>query len=497
MKEELYPSPYVEDEQVKDNYFQTKAPESIEIPSWEAAKAQLPHPIWDGHADSLRAYEHAWQLALQNLHNPDDQNGFVSPYLDAAFNNDLFLWDSCFMLMFGIYADPLFPFQKTLDNFYAAQLPDGFISRQLHESNGQSKWMRFDPVSTGPNLLAWCEWEYYLRTGDRDRLAKVYAPICAYHRWLRRYRTWQDGSYWSTGWGSGMDNQPRLSHDEKMNRKQQERAHHGWMSWIDANFQQTLSCNRLLDMMDALNISQDRAEIEAERDALVKLINDTMWSEEKGFYFDRCRDGSLVHAKTVGAYWGLLAGAVPKDRAKRMIDQLTDEKVFGRPHPVPTLSRDSAGYAADGGYWCGGVWSPTNYMVLRGLSAEGQNALAVSLARKHYDQMLAVWRNTGTFWENYAPEYTGQGGRAKPDFVGWTGLTPITIFIEYVLGVQLDVPGKAIHWYISNTERHGVDGLRFGDRTVSLVCEARQSAADAPVIHTENCEGIKIVPHII
>ncbi len=42
------------------------------------------------------------------------------------------------------------------------------------------------------------------------RLARAFPVLVAYYRWLRSYRTWQDGSYWATGWASGMDNQPRV-----------------------------------------------------------------------------------------------------------------------------------------------------------------------------------------------------------------------------------------------------------------------------------------------
>lgn len=49
-----------------------------------------------------------------------------------------------------------------------------------------------------------------------------------------------------------------------------------------------------------------------------------------------------------------------------------------------------------------------------------------------------MFRETGTLWENYAPEYAGRGHPAKPDFVGWTGVSAITIPIEYVVGLRLD-----------------------------------------------------------
>ena len=58
-------------------------------------------------------------------------SGFVAPFMDAAFDGCIFMWDSCFMLMFGKDASMLFTFQETLDNFYAFQHKDGFISSEL------------------------------------------------------------------------------------------------------------------------------------------------------------------------------------------------------------------------------------------------------------------------------------------------------------------------------------------------------------------------------
>ena len=141
---------------------------------------------------------------------PSRASGFVARFIDPAFNDCVFLWDSCFMTLFGRYGARAFPFVRTLDNFYAKQHPDGFICREIGRALGDDRFPRFDPSSTGPNVMAWAEWEHYRNFGDRDRLARVFPALRAYHQWLRAYRTWPDGGYWSTGWGCGMDNQPRL-----------------------------------------------------------------------------------------------------------------------------------------------------------------------------------------------------------------------------------------------------------------------------------------------
>ena len=142
----------------------------------------------------------------------------MARFIDPAFNDCIFMWDSCFMTLFGRYGARAFPFVRTLDNFYAKQHPDGFICREIGRALGDDRFPRFDPSSTGPNVMAWAEWEHYRNFGDRDRLARVFPVLRAYHQWLRAYRTWPDGSYWSTGWGCGMDNQPRLPHRHAVRR---------------------------------------------------------------------------------------------------------------------------------------------------------------------------------------------------------------------------------------------------------------------------------------
>ena len=76
-------------------------------------------------------------------------------HIDPAFNDCVFMWDSCFMTLFGRYGARAFPFVRTLDNFYAKQHVDGFICREIGRALGDDRFPRFDPSSTGPNVMAW------------------------------------------------------------------------------------------------------------------------------------------------------------------------------------------------------------------------------------------------------------------------------------------------------------------------------------------------------
>jgi hypothetical protein len=72
-------------------------------------------------------YWKTWELAFRNFYEPRPESGFVSQFIDAAFNQNVFLWDSCFLTMFCDYGHPLVPGIGSLDNFYAKQY--GLLTR--------------------------------------------------------------------------------------------------------------------------------------------------------------------------------------------------------------------------------------------------------------------------------------------------------------------------------------------------------------------------------
>jgi len=471
-------SPYYE-----KNPFLTRLPQTDAPPTYEQSRRLLPKPFWKGHEDVIACHDKAWQIAFKNLRMPTADSGFVSPFIDTAFNGYLFMWDSCFILMFGRYGSRAFDFQQTLDNFYARQHKDGFICRELLQTAAGEHFTRFDPCSTGPAIMAWCEWEYYKTTADRDRLADVYYPLLAYHEWMKENRTWRDGTYWSSGWGCGMDNQPRVELGRHVGFS------HAHMVWVDACLQALLDARCLISMARELGHGEDIPALQQEAELLQRVVNDRLWSEQDAFYYDEWRDGRLNGVKSVAAYWALLAGAVPPQRLERFVAHLENEDEFNRPNRVPTLSADHPLYCGEGGYWRGSVWAPTNYMILRGLEANGYDGLAHDIACSFVKNVTQVFDQTGTVWENYAPESAapgvGDGRTAAKDFVGWTGLAPISVLYEYVMGIKSDpVHGKLL-WDVRLTEEHGVADYPFGDHAVTLHCDARASKDQEPVIRIE------------
>ena len=471
---------------VTQNPFRQQTYQHVPIPPLVEVKAELPIPVLPDRPLWEEMYWRAWELAWAHLRRPTAESGFVSNYIEPAYNNHLFMWNCAFMTQFGLYGRHLFPFMGTLDNFYAKQHDDGFICREIDAQSGQDFFHPYDPNGTGPNILAWAEWRYFRMTGDDGRLAQIFHPLLAYHQWSHRHRTWPSGLYWATGMSSGMDNQPRVPDSQH---------HHRHWSWVDATMQAALNCYILSQMATQLGETELSLSLNEERSSLVQLINSYMWNNETKFYQDVDGNGRFSRVKSIGAYWALLdKGIVPEDRLVEFIQPLRENWAFKLDHCIPSQSADSEGYNQAGNLWRGGVWANTNYMVLKGLRNISQRALAHEIAINHLSNIASVYQHTDTFWEYYMPESPEPGENAKPDFVGITGLTPIAILLEDVIGISVDWPQRRVFWdkRLDTTQEYGVRNYPLGNEgTMDLLGDAEKATVitDVPFTLTIQLNG--------
>lgn len=460
---------------VTQNVFLKKKADQTLPPQFESSKTKLPEPLWPKRQDVIRCYWKTWKIAFSNLHGVTSENRFISPYIDPAFNHHIFMWDTSFMVLFGRYGHNAFNFQSSTDNFYNRQEKDGYICRQISELNGDKLFEKFDASSTGPNILPWAEWEYFLNFNDEERLKNVFSPLLAYYQWFRTNRSWPDGSYFSTGWGCGMDNQPRIPNGFS------NQFSPAFMSWIDTTLQEIFAGKTLIAMAEKLNRQEEVKDIVTEVEQLTAYVQHQMWSDQTNFFYDRYRDGKLSNVKSIAAYWALLAEVVPKAKIGAFINHLENPEEFARLHRVPTLSADNPAFNPDGGYWRGGVWAPTSYMVLRGLTRYKQDSLAYVIAMNHLDNVVKVFNQTGILWENYAPDKVK--GNDHENLVGWTGLVPISVLFEYVFGLRPDVPENTIVWDVRLTDEFGIKKYPFKKNgLLDFWCAARKHSTDKPKI---------------
>lgn len=481
-------------------YFTKKEYSQAPLPKFEETIRQLPAPIMDEKPLWIETYRKAWEIAFRNFYEPTQKNGFVSQYIDAAFNNCIFLWDGSFLTMFCNYAHPLVPGIATLDNFYIKQHPDGEICREISREDGNdcplwvnqkntslySSWgyhvpgvFKSTPVNyinrpvPTPNpvltldamnhpIMAWAEWESYKITGDKERLKMVYPPLVKYYQSLQKYIRQGNGLY-MTDWAS-MDNSARNPLLE------------GGGMGVDISSEMVLFARNLADIANMLNKKEEARQFTRDADEVKEIINKLMWNQEKNFYFDLKTDGGHTRIKTVAAYWTLLAEVATTQQAKELTNQLKNPKTFGRRNLVPTLAGDEPGFSPNGNYWRGAVWAPTTTMVVEGLEKYGYNELAGEVALNHIELVAQVYKKTGTIWESYSPDSVSfarlpDGKPVARDFVGWSGIGPIKFLLEYGIGLKADALSNKIVWTINSAQRIGCERFRFNNTIVSLVAE--------------------------
>jgi serine/threonine protein kinase len=453
----------------RGQYFEKKSYSGANLPSFESCKDKLPAPVLEDDPHYVELYWKAWQLAFQHLKRPAPGSPLVSNFIDAAFGKNLYQWDTVFMMGFGRYGHRAFPFIESLDNFYARQYENGYICQAIQKSNGNDVTYEDHQNSLNPPLFAWAETEYARLSGDESRLAKVLQVLEHHAEWLENYRRKAGtihGLYWNTRIGSGMDTTPRSG-----------------SGWVDMSTQMALTYGRIAEIESLLG---KKALAEAHRKRayeIAKAINRFMWNDKDGLYYDIDDQGKPIPCKSAACFWPMLAGISDEHQVSKLMLNLKDPKTFWRHNVFPSLAADQPEYEPGESGWQGGVMAPTNVMIVKGLdnypAVKEQAEFTVAAVRRYLDNMYAVYKTSGTIWQDYSAESEAHANGSKPDFVGWSGLGPIQLLIEDVIGIQADGLAKTIKWRLTRSDRHGVENLQFGGITASLI-SARRDNLNSP-----------------
>ncbi len=462
----------------------------------------VPEPILDGDPAWVDLYHAAWEMAGDHVAAGTPDNGFADHYLDEAFSEQIFQWDTCFMTLFGRYGVDAFPVMPSLDNFYATQRDDGYICRVVDEGDGQPGGDPSDPAEPmiNPPLFAWVELEYVRQTGDLSRLPRVLPVLDAYADWMDANVRTGPGLYYTSPLGSGMDNAPRYE---------------AYDAWVDVTAQQALARASMAELAAGIGDGVLEAEALAEADRICADIRDWTWDPNLAFFVDLGQDATPLPEKTLAGVWPLLAGCATADQAAEVVDHLQDPAEFWRVHVFPSLSADSPSYEGDGHYWLGGVWAPTNYATGAALDAVGRGDLARDATANHLDALARVYEDyvpdeallspeaigdgQATLWELYAPDAFTPGTRwddtylGRQDFVGWTGVGPIASLLEHAVGLRADARADTLTWRLGRTDRHGVLGYRFGDQLVDLVASEREAPGDPVTLDIETSDPFTLI----
>jgi putative isomerase len=320
--------------------------------------------------------------------------------------NEFYDWDLYFENLYLSYFG-IFPYCFTnLKEFLNREQPDGYVNRSLIKQRDRQQFKPFLAqlavlgCKQNRDDFEWLRGNYY------DRLANYVTKWFSY-----------DGDknglpVWNSADAAGTDNQ--WSRGGAMSAFEIEGA--------DLASYLIRELRAMAVIATHLKLPADATDFNLRADHVVKLINDLLWDEKQGMYFDRNeKTGARVNVKSATNFMPLFAGAATPERAKRMVhEHLLNPAEFWLTYPVASYAKTEPDYY-QGSHnecnWRGPTWAPTNYMIFQGLQRYGFHTEAHELATRLFD--MAIVKNP-VLREYYNAE-TGDG-LGQTHFWGFTAL---------------------------------------------------------------------------
>jgi len=369
-----------------------------------------------------------------------------------------------------------------------------------------------------PPIGALCALKVYLATQDLSFLAWAYPRLQQWNDWWHSNRG--DGKKWRDGnmdglleWGfdeeqeygavgarmlTAADKQ-RLALAEagltQSDAKFNEQLHTLELTSVGLNSLYALDTELLISVSREIGLTTEADRWQIRYDEIKKQINDKLWNEEEGIYFDRHWDGRFSSRLSPENFYPLIAGIPDEDRAKRLMTALRNYQ---------KSEQASAG---------GPAQPAMNYLLYLGLKRYGFYAEAAELARQSTLSARAAMERPGEKSGKLADLFNGKASSVRgslnpqqPSFAGmlflpgieelistdpWSGLTFGNLAateesrIERVKigGVNLDVimgPKRTVIRRNGNIEIEfeapvRLKGYRSNDRALSFIAETKET----------------------
>ena len=393
-----------------------------------------------------------WMVLYQNgshrLYTPAGR-GWIFPRPDGGRDDwTIFAWDSFFNSLELAVESPKLAVDA-VKSVLETQYPNGNIPNWRGRFGGTAD-------RSQPPVGAYAALKLFQKIGDLDLLKFSYPYLQRWHDfWTARKPNGlirRDGN--GDGlleWGSDTELLGRDVPSWEKDASGRQRA--AWESgqddlpnWDDVPFNEAsgtlmLNCVDLSSLyaLDSWCLSQiatvlgqgqDAERYLAQYEKMKVAVNERLWNEKEGFYFDRYWDGRFSVHKAASGFLPLIARIPDEKRARTMLNQLLDPKKFWGDYVVPTISRDDPAFKPESQqYWRGTIWPPTNYLVYQGLKAYGFDLVASEFAKKSAEMFLRTWSNFQICPENF-DSLSGEAGGQRHQ--SWGPLFALMAIEEYL-----------------------------------------------------------------
>ena len=377
----------------------------------------------------------------------------ITPSVSYKWFNGMWAWDSWKQAVATTNFDgelaknnirALFDYQIQKDDKVRPQdsgtIIDAIFYNQDKDRGGDGG--NWNERNSKPALAAWAVWKTYQATGDKEFLKEMYPKLKVYHEWwytnrdhdkngiaefggmVHEYNNSPEEIILAAAWESGMDNAVRFDvegygKDDKGIKVFENRDSNNNLVGYSIN-QESVDLNAFLyaekiylgKMAEILGKTEESKVFMDSAVHVKKYINDKMYDENTGYYYDLQFDENgntklLVNrGKGTEGYIPLWANAADEDKAKRVVENILDENIMNTYLPFPTAAKDNPKYNPTK-YWRGPVWLDQAYFGIIGLNNYGYEKEAKELTVRLFENSEGLMGD-GAIRENYNPE-TGEG----------------------------------------------------------------------------------------
>ena len=371
---------------------------------WFSAVPPVPEPY-------RTQYYYAWWIMRAGLISTRFYTTREAMTPSKIYYIGVWQWDAYFHALAYRHVDPNLAHDQirvVLDH----QRPDGMIPDAVHDE-GTVTHLTY-PIEadvTKPPLLAWTAWKVYESDGDREFLDEIYEPIVRANEWWFEYNdTDGDGlAEYLHPYSSGLDDSPLW--DAGMP-----------VTAVDLNTYLYLQMESLGRIAQVLGMPSKAQAWQERASALLARMNSKLWDPKAGLYWAYLKTQPIT-LRTPFSLFPLLTGSLKPQIARRLVDALTDPKMFWPRYPVATVALKEIAYSPVQ-MWRGPAWVNVNYLLQEGLERSGFERLAQDLRERTLEMIM----NYPDIYEYYNPETGEPGAKAATSF-GWSA----ALFIEMVL----------------------------------------------------------------
>ena len=344
----------------------------------------------------------------------------------AAHFHGIWNWDAAFHTLAFVRRDA----QLARDQFRIMmkyQGEDGMFPDVVRQNARQGVFRG----CTKPPVWAWAIWTMERTAPDAVFLREAYDALVREESFWRMKRLdtaiglfHYDGNAENekqrvqyAGWESGWDNSPRWDGNPSA------------IIPVDLNCYFVLRYSALRDIAAKLNLPLDAARWDADAKALAARIEEKLWDEESGCYYDwDVGKGDFSRVLTPASFMPLFIGTATDARAAALARQSR------RMQPGwPTVAYSDPKFDPVG-YWRGRTWLNVAYFALKGLKFYGYDEIADDGRRT-----LLGWVESGreTIYENYNPTTGEPVGCPK---FGWSAVFTLKFIDDWDMPRVIEMP---------------------------------------------------------